>query len=389
MAKPKPIGWKYKKSKPFSGKEWRVWGYVDGKRKQYWFSTEKAAKADVADRNRERDAYGSKVNLDSESRLEAFRAAELLAPHNRTIMDAVRYYLAHLATVSASVPLSTLAQRIRDEFKRRKEANEVSPRHARTLTETLGKLELRFSDKIVSEITTEELRSWLTGLPLATKTRNKHRGYTSQIFSLAVDYGFAPFNPVSKIKKFNERATEEDAEEGSVLSADETERLFRAADKEVIPFLTLSFFAGIRVDTLKKLDWSEVKFDEKRVIVPRYKGKNQLRYRVTLSDNALEWLKPHVKPSGSILVLANSDRQRGTPSYKATRGRMEKAAEKAKVSLPDNTGRKTFISMHVAHYENVDKTALEADNSPEVIKKDYLDIVTREDAAMYWAISPK
>ena len=46
MAKPKPIGWKYKKSKPFNGKEWRVWGYVDGKRKQYWFSTEKAAKAD-------------------------------------------------------------------------------------------------------------------------------------------------------------------------------------------------------------------------------------------------------------------------------------------------------------------------------------------------------
>ena len=125
MAKPKPIGWKYKKSKPFNGKEWQVWGYVDGKRKQYWFSTEKAAKADITDRNQERDAYGSKLNLDSEARLEAFRAAELLAPHNKTIMDAVRYYLAHLATVSASVPFSTLAQRIRDEFKRRKEANEV------------------------------------------------------------------------------------------------------------------------------------------------------------------------------------------------------------------------------------------------------------------------
>jgi hypothetical protein len=131
-----------------------------------------------------------------------------------------------------------------------------------------------------------------------------------------------------------------------------------------------------------------LKFDEKRVIVPRYKGKNQLRYRVTLSDNALAWLKPHVKPSGSILVLANSNRQRGTPGYKATRNRVEKAAEKANVSLPDNTGRKTFISMHVAHYENVDKTALEADNSPEVIKRDYLDIVTRADAEKYWAIRP-
>jgi hypothetical protein len=43
--------------------------------------------------------------------------------------------------------------------------------------------------------------------------------------------------------------------------------------------------------------------------------------------------------------------------------------------------------MHVAHY-SIDKTALEADNSVDVIKKDYLEIVTREDAAKYWAIRP-
>ncbi len=45
--------------------------------------------------------------------------------------------------------------------------------------------------------------------------------------------------------------------------------------------------------------------------------------------------------------------------------------------------------MHVAHYESIDKTALEADNSAAIIKKDYLDIVTREDAEKYWAIRPK
>ena len=39
--------------------------------------------------------------------------------------------------------------------------------------------------------------------------------------------------------------------------------------------------------------------------------------------------------------------------------------------------------MHVARYESIDKTALEADNSPEVIKSNYLDIVTREEAIRY------
>ena len=137
MAKPKPIGFQWKKSKPFNSKEYRVWGYVDGQRKQYWFATEKEARAEVADRNREREAYGSKVNLDSEARLEAYRAAELLRPHSKTIMDAVRYYLTHLNQLSASVSFSVLAAKIRAEFARRIAANEVSARHAETMNETL------------------------------------------------------------------------------------------------------------------------------------------------------------------------------------------------------------------------------------------------------------
>ncbi len=391
MAKPKPVGFQWKKSKPFAGKEYRVWGYKDGKRKQYWFATEKEAKADCADRNQEREAYGSKVNLDSEARLEAFRAAELLRPHGKTVMDAVRHYLAHLNQLSVSVPFPTLASRVREEFVRRKAANEVSDRHAKTLRETLNKLEARFGDRLASEIRTEEIREWLLALPLAAKTRNKHRGYASQVFSLALDFGYTAANPVAKIKKFRERSSEENGEK-SVLSAEQTEKLFRAAPSEVIPFLTLSFFCGIRTATLNELDWSNVKYDEKRVIVPRYKGKNDLRYRVTLSDNALAWLKPHVKESGSILVRAKATNRfskiKGRPSDTATRRRILKAAAKVGIVLPDNAGRNTFISMHVAHYESIDKTALEADNSAAVIKKDYLDIVTREDAAKFWVIYP-
>jgi hypothetical protein len=83
MAKPKAIGFQWKKMPtPYHGKAYRVWGEVaeEGKikRKKFWFATEKEAKAVCADRNQEQAAYGSKVNLDSEARLEAFRASELL-----------------------------------------------------------------------------------------------------------------------------------------------------------------------------------------------------------------------------------------------------------------------------------------------------------------------
>jgi integrase len=365
---------------------------VDGKRKQFWFATEKEAKAVCADRNQKREAYGSKENLDSEARLEAFRAAQLLEGSGKSILDAVRFYLDHQKRTSASGPFSELAGKVRAEFKRRLEKNEVSDRHSESLNETLRKLETRFGEQLVSKIQTEEIREWLTRLPLATKTRNKHRGYVGQVFNLAVDYGYLQTNPVTKLKRFNERSNEED--EISFLSADETERLFRAADPAVIPFLTLSFFCGVRVATLERLSWADVKFEERRVIVPRYKGKNQKRYPVTISENALEWLKPYVRKSGSLLVAATSINRPGAAfgspsrSRTATRNLIKAAAHRAGVALPDNAGRHTFISMHVAAYESLDKTATESDNSPALIKSNYLGIVSREDAAKYWALRP-
>jgi hypothetical protein len=150
-------------------------------------------------------------------------------------MDAVRHYLSHLSQLSVSVPFSTLASRVRQEFIRRQAANEVSDRHAKTLRETLNKLEAKFGNRLVSEIRTEEMREWLLSLPLAAKTRNKHRGYASQVFSLALDFGYTATNPVAKVKKFRERSTEETGEI-SVLSAADTEKLFRAAPAEVSHF---------------------------------------------------------------------------------------------------------------------------------------------------------
>jgi len=386
MPKPKPTTFEVRKSKPFCGKEWRVIGYVDGKRKQFWYATEKQARAEAAWRNQERSAYGSKVNLDSELRLEAYRANELLKPHNKTILDAVNHYRAHLSTLASSVSFSVLVGKIRAEYKRRREKNETSDRNVETLESTLKKLERRFAAELVCNIRTEDLREWLTALPLAAKTRNTIRGYVRLVFTHAVDYGYTPANPALAIKKFRERYNEGEAI--GILSAEDTEKLFRAAHPELIPFLTLWFFTGIRRRTLEKLDWSDVRLSERRIIVPRHHGKNQRRYRVTLSENALEWLKPYEKESGSLLAISKAPQSRGKPSEERTRDLIVAAAKEAGITLPDNVGRNTFISMHVAYHESIDKTALEADNSSEIIKKDYLDLVTREEAEKFWNIRP-
>jgi integrase len=144
---------------------------------------------------------------------------------------------------------------------------------------------------------------------------------------------------------------------------------------------------------LERVDWSDVKFDEQRVIVPKHKGKNQSRYQVSLSENALEWLRPHVKESGSLLVPATSINRAGasfgSPSPTATRNLIRVAAVRAGVTIPDNAGRHTFITMHVGFHQNIGTTALEANNSPDVIESNYLDIARKGDPEKYWRIIPK
>jgi site-specific recombinase XerD len=336
----------------------------------------------------------------------AVESAEALKPYGKTIRDALNFYLPHLKSLSTTVPFSVLATEFRTECNRRLTAKEVKgTRHVETLRETLNKLEVRFGETAVSQIDVEQLEEWLKGLTgfdkqrkkiaLAIKTRNKHRGNASQIFRFAVRRRYIATNPISEIAKFRSPATEEDYNKVRkfILTAEKTEKLFRAAAPEIIPFLALHFFAGIRRATLEKLDWSEVHFAEKRVIVPGYKAKNDVRYPVNFSDNLTEWLRPYVRESGSLLAPSRATNRKGavkgTPTDVGTRNQILEAARKAGIVLRSNAGRKTFISMHVAFHKNEAMTALEANTSVEKIRENYLDVgVTPEDAAKFWEIRP-
>ena len=144
MAKPKPLRFVVRKSSPFNGKEWRVVGYEGKNRKQFWFATEKEAKKDAADRNQQRSAYGSELNLDASLRFEALKAADLLRPFDKSLLDAVIFYTDHLAKAASSITVGELCDRVGKEFDRRKASGEASTRHYTSMTETLRRFNEKF-----------------------------------------------------------------------------------------------------------------------------------------------------------------------------------------------------------------------------------------------------
>jgi hypothetical protein len=256
-------------------------GRPNGKRVRLLYPSEEKAQVEATVRNsRMRKLGQDAAAIDNALIVMAVESASALKPYGKTIRDAVNFYLPHLKSLSATVPFSVLATEFRKECNRRLTAKEVKgTRHIETLRETLNKLEVRFGETAVSQIDVKQLDQWLKGLTgfdkqgnaivLAIKTRNKHRGNASQIFRYAVKQKYIATNPISEIEKFHAPATKEDYDKVRkfILTAEQTEKLLRAAAPELIPFLALHFFAGIRRATLEKLDWSEVRFAEKRVIV--------------------------------------------------------------------------------------------------------------------------
>src|SRR4029453_16843245 len=104
-------------------------------------------------------------------RVMAQKAIEQLKPFNRTITDAVGYYVAHL---KASEKSCTAEQLVR-ELLRGKEKDGVSERHLRDFRSRLSVFAEKFDGQMVATITSAQLDDWLRSLPILAVTRNHYR----------------------------------------------------------------------------------------------------------------------------------------------------------------------------------------------------------------------
>jgi hypothetical protein len=94
---------------------------------------------------------------------------------------------------------------------RRFGAHEISIRHVEAVRETAAKFRLRFGETRIDQITAGDVKEWLSDLPLAVKTRNRHLGYVSTMFQLASEQ--ADHSETVLKKHYREVVTKDAAEQ--------------------------------------------------------------------------------------------------------------------------------------------------------------------------------
>src|SRR5262249_7956969 len=141
-----------------------------------------------------------------------------------------------------------------------KQADGASRRYLEDLRSRLGQFAAVFNGKPVAEITWTEIDSWLrslsnkeTGKPVASTTRNNFRRVLFTAFNFAKERGYCVGNPTEKTAKAKQIETAV-----GILTIEQTARLLESASRELVPYIAVGAFAGLRRAELERLDWKEI-----------------------------------------------------------------------------------------------------------------------------------
>jgi integrase len=341
-----------------------------GKRKRSFFETKEAAKSFATFKNRERHRNGIEHSeFPTAIRVMAQNAVQALTPFGRTITDAVEHYVAYL---KANEKSCTATQLVR-ELLRAKEADGIGERHLRDIRIRLGKFADHFNDRMVATITSKEIDDWLRSLPFSPLTRNHYRRLAVLAFNFAMRSGYSISNPA-----FGAAKAKVISETPGILTVSETARLLEAATPDILPYLAIGLFAGLRRTELERLDWSEIDFESRLIEVKARKSKTAQRRFVTVQPNLREWLFPLRKHKGNV-----------TPTN-GFREAFEQARKSAQITKwPENALRHSFASYHLAAFKNAAATALDlGHHDSRVTFAHYRELVRPKDAERYWNLKP-
>jgi integrase len=381
----------YRDRKP-TGTYYRVAYHIGGKRHRLHFNdlekatSEAEAKASQLSRGdidaaqltgRDRLVYGRAVEavrkhgapLDAVA-LEYSEALKLL--DGVSLIDAVRFYSRHHGRGITRKPVADAV----DAMIAAKTAKGVSAVYRADLVYRLGTFKEAFHCD-VNQLTPDDVQAFfekrLAGL--SPRSHNNFLRTIRTFLRFGQNHGWLSKEAdlLARVEKRSEKPTPVE-----IFTPAELATLLKHAATEFAPCLALAAFAGLRSEEILRLDWSDVERRPGFIEVAAHKAKTAARRIVPLSDNLARWLA--VAPRNGARVW-----QRSKDCFFHA---MRDTAAAAKIKWAQNSLRHSFISYRLAEIQDVNRVALEAGNSPQMIFRHYRELATPEQARTWFSIAP-
>ena len=243
---------------------------------------------------------------------------------------------------------------------------------------TLPGLRKEMGAQVLDAVSSRRLQQYLDqhGHPV---TRNSHRKRIVTLWRWARRAGYLPRDVQTEAER-TDRAREENPEVG-VITAETFGallRFIRAHHLHYLPQLVLAGFCGLRRSEVHGQKWEDVSLDRKFVRVTHAKRGTPARRLVPLPDCAIAWLAPVAQPGGEV-----------SPGNTQALDRIRDIGRTNGFTLPPNCFRHSFISHRVAATGDVNKTSLEAGNSPDIIFRHYRELFSEAEGKAWFEVHPE
>ena len=335
------------------------------------------------------------LGFTSQDRTAYLRAMELLKPTQvpielaaaqfaeahqrlggRSLIEAVNFFIRQHPV---ALPRKRVSEVVEVLLKAKRDAG-LSDCYLQDLKVRLGRFAADFQCDIGS-ITSGQVREWLQAMPVANRTKNNFRLIVHTLCNFAKDQRFLPkdWDELDAVPTWKEQR-----QKVEIFTPEEMNKLLGAVSQETIPFLAIGAFAGLRSAEIQRLDWSKVNLATGYITVDADIAKTNSRRMVPMLPNLRKWLEPLAKPSGPVAnpsSVAQAIRRLGP-------GKSEKD-EVPTIAWCHNGLRHSFCTYRLASVKNIAQVALEAGNSPAMIRQHYMELVTEAEANRWFSIEPQ
>jgi integrase len=343
-------------------------GCVNGKRLRKVFSTKKDAENWLRGviKDKQRIALGYAV-LGTSQTADALEARKL-ANDRITLTEAVRFWIKwHPETSIEDVKKAV------DAFISEISSKGLRPRYIKKMRNILSVFCDRFGSCRLSNVHSDDIAEWSTGQGWSEQTRVYRMREIVLFFNWAVKSKLLPENPALFVP-----LPRIEASAITVLNPCQARAILSGTQGDTRAYFALAMFSGVRTSELERLKWKDVKIDRGIVDLSSAQSKTRSRRIIKLQPNAIAWLRPLMKDSDTCI--------RSAPLRKLI------AAAKVAAAIsnwPQNVSRHSFGSYHLAHFRNIDETALQMGHTTTaMLFRHYREVVSQEDAAAYWDIWP-
>ena len=352
-----------------------TWPRIGKGRHRQFFKDRREAETVLQQKLIEQQNYGvAGLSLGERQRAEYRECVELLEPFGVSLRDAIALALPHLKAQNRTCSAAELVE----ELVQVKEADGASERYLEDLRSRLGAFAEAFDGRPIAGISAPMVDEWLrslsdkSGKRLSPVTRNHFRRVLIVSFNFAKGRGYCVTNPAAESAK----AKEVEGVVG-ILSVEETARLLESAASELVPYVAIGAFAGLRRAELERLDWKEVDLQGGLIEVTARNAKSARRRFVKIQPNLAKWLQPHAQLSGPVTP----------PGYEKL---LLCAREATGIThWPPNALRHGFASYHLAQFNDAALLALELGHiNSNLVFQHYRQLVKPKLAERYWKIVP-